>query len=63
MPDAQIARQSWEDHKKRNDSIIIGWFWLCVLGWGGGGEGREGEGEERRGVERNANCSDSQAVL
>ena len=25
VPDAQIARQSWEDHKKRNDSIIIDW--------------------------------------
>ena len=29
VPDAQIARQSWEDHKKRNDSIIIDWFQVC----------------------------------
>ena len=41
VPDAQIAKQSWEDHKKRNDSIIIDWFQVCVLVGGRGGRGKE----------------------
>ena len=43
VPDAQIAKQSWEDHKKRNDSIIIDWFQVCVLVGGGGGGGGGGK--------------------
>jgi len=26
MADTQIAKLSWEDHKKRNDSLVVDWF-------------------------------------